>query len=820
MKSKTRAVTAALLTSLVVSAQGAEYFVSLQGNDIHHGLSQDKAFQTIQKGVDTLAEGDTLTILPGEYFESVKRDNLGGSNRVTTIRAAIPGTVLLRGDVPAPAFKPAEGRPFVYVTDFDRPVQGVNERDTLSMLVKAVSLTDLEFLHGGFYHDLEAGKLYLSTTQLGAPDSRAYTVSVLGANGLYFENPQRVVIDGLAATGFNSADILPAYPGYRGVWGILIGHGVDCVIRNCTAFLNGGGIALFTHYGNRQPGKGNVIEHCRAWANFSPFISEGANIAAFSVNDDTIRDCEGYHAGCGIRLYGAIGPGTLERCRAWDGYIQIKGGVLHSFDGPGRAVDCIALGDLHVHNLTNSIVGSWNDYHRGFETPRNNISLPAETNLVPEVEFADPVNWDYRLQATSRFKGALPDGSDRGSYPYTANIFYVQADGDDKSDGLSLAQAWKTPAGAATRLRPGDTLYLAPGSYAGGMDIATSKDAPVVIRGRGHEPAELAGSVRVRGSGAVVFERIHFAGPVTVTGGRDVAFLNCVFAETVAPLALSGTAGVRLEHGRFPAHGPVFSGCSGVYLAGNLFAGATQPAVAIDRPDTIVYSDYNLYGAADSVWQVGTRKAPISALQPTHERYSQIGAGVDVPVAGPFGKGAGPYRPPDKPALHVTAPVIHAVTDTTADIEWRTSLAADCVLSWRVKDAAEDVKWTQEHWPLRTYGFTSYSVRGLMPDTDYEFRMKFEEPARLAEGEGEVKELLLPFRTAVAPRTPIAWYVATNGNDTAAGQSREQALRTVSAASARARAGDTVWVAGVLHGSQYHHRQCCTQGRVLSARNT
>ncbi len=821
MNLKTITFTATLLTSLLASAQGAEYFVSPQGSDTHNGLSQAASFLTIQKGVDTLAEGDTLTILPGEYFESVTRENLGGTNRVTTIRAAILGTVLLRGDVPAPAFKPAEGRPFVYVADFDRPVQTVNERDTLSMLAGAVSLTDLEFVQGGFYHDLEAGKLYISTTHLSAPDARAYTVSVLGTHGLYLERPLRVVIDGLAATGFNNVELLPSYPGYRGAWGIVIGRGVDCVIRNCTAFLNGGGIVFNTAYTSkgREPGKGNVIEHCRAWANSCRFISEGANIAVFNVNHDTIRDCEAYGGGRGFRLYGSIGPGTIERSSAWDSNIQIKGGVLHSFDGPGLVDRCFALGAAHVYSLSNSLFSGENAYHRGVETPRDNIRMLAEKDLDPDREFADSINWDYRLQATSRFKGALPDGSDRGPYPYTANIFYVQADGDDKSDGLSLAQAWKTPAGAATRLRPGDTLYLAPGSYAGGMDIATSKDAPVVIRGRGREPAKLAGPVSVSGSGAVVFERIHFAGPVTVAGGRDIAFLNCVFAETDVPLTLSGTAGVRLEHGRFPAHGPVFTGCSQIYLAGNIFAGAAQPAVATDKQDAIIYSDYNLYGAADSVWLVGTRKIPISALRPGHECYASDGAGVDVPVAGPFGKGAGPYRPPDKPALHVTAPVIHAVTDTTVDIEWRTSLAADCMLSWRVKGAAEKAKWPRERWPLRAYGFTSYSVRGLMPDTDYEFRMKFEEPARLAGTGEEIKERIITFRTAAAPRTPIAWYVATNGIDTATGQSREQALRTVSAASARARAGDTVWVAGGTYTELIHVRSTGTEQRPLTFRS-
>jgi hypothetical protein len=240
-----------------------------------------------------------------------------------------------------------------------------------------------------------------------------------------------------------------------------------------------------------------------------------------------------------------------------------------------------------------------------------------------------------------------------------------------------------------------------------------------------------------------------------------------------------------------------------------------------DKQDAIIYSDYNLYGAAASAWQVEARKVPISALRPTHERYSQIGVGIKVPATGPFGKEAGPYRPPEELALHVTAPVVHAVSDTTVDIEWRTSLATDCTLLWRVKGGAENAKWTSENrpLPLRAYGFTSYSLWGLLPDTEYEFQVKLDEPAQLAGGAGEVKELLLVFRTAAAPRAPIAWYVATNGNDTAAGQSREQALRTVSAASARARAGDTVWVAGGTYTELVHVRSTGTEQRPLTFRS-
>jgi len=82
----------------------AEYFVNKQGADGNDGKSRGQAYATIQKGVDALAAGDTLTIGPGEYPEGVKRVKLGAADADTVIRAEIRGTALLRGDVAAPAF--------------------------------------------------------------------------------------------------------------------------------------------------------------------------------------------------------------------------------------------------------------------------------------------------------------------------------------------------------------------------------------------------------------------------------------------------------------------------------------------------------------------------------------------------------------------------------------------------------------------------------------------------------------------------------------------------------------------------------------------
>jgi len=798
----------------------SEYFVSLEGSDQSNGTARDQAFRTIQKGVDALEQGDTLTILPGEYFEAVKRENLGGPDRETVIRAEIPGTVLLRGDVPMPPLKPAEGNPSIFEADFTQPVQAVNERTTLTMLTKAVSKDDLAFLPGGYFHDAENGRLYISASDLQKPDASAYSVSVLGTHGLYLEGPQRVVIDGIAATGFNTAEMIDIYPGFRGAWGIVIGSGKSCVIRHCTAFFNGGGIALNTAGRGKkfQPGSDNVIEHSTAWGNASRYISEGAGIAAFNVNNDIIRFCEAYHSGRGLRVYGAIGPGKIEHSLARDGIIQIKGGILHSVDGPGLVDRSIGLGNVDSFNLSHSIVGIWNTYHRGIETTMDNILLAGEKELNPDAEFADPENYDFRLQATSRFRGTGPDKSDRGPFPYKETIFYLRAEGNDKADGLSLAKAWQTPAAAASRLRAGHTLYLAPGKYAGGMEVKTSKGEPISIRGRGESLTDIDGAVQVSGPGSVTFERIRFSGPVTVTGGHDAVFLNCEFAKTADALKMDGTKGVRIENSRFSQGGANLSNCDGIHLSGNIFDVGKAPAITVNNFSNVRYADYNVYPSAESCWKEGSKEIPTAELRPAFERYSRIGPGIATTLAAPFAREAGPYRPPNQQPLNVTAPLLHSATDTTANFEWRTSNPVDCQLAWRIV-GGEKEDWKRERWPLRIMGFTSYSLWGLEPDTEYEFQVTMTDPFLLDGKVVDQDPLLLTFRTDAKPGAPVEWFVATDGSDAADGRSRQKALRTVNAAATRASAGDTVWVAEGTYSEIVYVRSTGDKERPLTFRS-
>jgi len=810
----------ALLLAPAAALQSAEFFVSLEGSDANEGTTREQAFRTIQKGVDALAEGDTLTILPGEYFEAVKRENLGGPDKETVIRAEIPGTVQLRGDLPMPPLKPVEGKPSVFQADFTHPVQAVNERNTLTMLTKAASVDEIAFLPGAYFYDEGNKRLYLTASNLQKPDASSYTVSVLGTHGLYLESPQCVVIDGISATGFNTAEMIDIYPGFRGAWGIVIGSGKNCVIRRCTAFFNGGGIALNTARPGKRfpPGSDNVIEHSTAWGNTSRFISEGASIAAFNVNSDTIRHCNTYRSNSGIRVYGAVGPGKVENSLARDGAIQIKGGVLHSFDGPGLIDRCVGLGDVHSFNLSHSIVGGGNAYHRGFQTTADNIRFGQEENMDPDTEFADPENGDYRLQATSRFRGTGPDNSDRGPFPYKENIFYLSTEGNDEADGLSLANAWRTPAVAASRLQAGHTLYFAPGEYPGGMEVKTSKGEPITIRGRGENLTDIGGEVRVSGPGSVTFERIRFSGAVTVTEGHDAVFLHCEFNQPGDALKMVGTKGIRIEHSRFSKGGANLRDCDGIYLAGNIFDDSKTPAIAVNDLSDVHYADYNVHSSNESSWRSGGKEIAITELRPAFERYSQIGSGDTAYFAAPFARGAGPYRPPNQQPLNVTSPLLHSVTATTANFEWSTSHPVDCQVAWRIA-GGEKADWERERWPLRVRGFTSYSLWGLKPDTEYEFQVTITDPFLLDGKAVDQKPLSLTFRTAAEPSEPVEWFVATDGSDANDGRSRQKALRSINAAAERAAAGDTIWVAGGTYSEIVYVRSTGDQEHPLVIRS-
>ena len=582
-----------------VAASGSapvEYFVSISGSDSADGRTEATAFETVQKGLDALAAGDTLTLLPGQYAEAARREDLGGEG-ATVIRAKFPGTALLRGDVPLSGFQKREGYRFVYSTKLEKKPTGVLEIDTLQILKEQVEAAAVEFVPGSYFYDDAAKTLFISSSDLQPRAQHVYTAGMVNRTGLLLVRPRNVVVEGIAATGFlPSENKTHNFAGH--VSGIMMVDPVDCVIRDCTAYLNGNGVCMVG-------GSGNVIERCVAYGNFTPFHAPSGNIVRFNSDREIIRDCLAYGSpGVGIKVYAAInGPVTLEGNTAWG-----HGGDDFWIKGSGPGIESsmasrnVGTGLWHVGNVEHNLVGSRNTYRP--EMSADNVVLAG---LNADLEFADPENFDFRLQSTSTLRGAAPGGADRGPHPFAGNVFFLKPDGDDSADGLSVATAWKSLGRALAGTRGGGTLLLLPGEYAAPKEaVAGSAGAAVQLRGRGNGAAVITGDLTLGGIGELEIVRLQFLGAVRLRGGDEVEFSQCVFRGETAGVEASGMKNLRFSHCEYRGYrdaGIVATGGTKLFLDGNWFDGGSRPGLRLEQENAVVYSDYNAFASADGIWR-------------------------------------------------------------------------------------------------------------------------------------------------------------------------------------------------------------------------
>ncbi len=819
------------------------YFVRQGGDDALDGTTPETAFATIGRGVEALSAGDTLTIGPGEYHESIAREGLGSDAADTVIQAAIPGTVILRGDLQAPAFAPLEGSDFVYVADFDPEVevQMVNELDTLTPIERTVSLSALDVIPGFFYQDREAGKLYLSTSDRRPIEQHRYTVTVIGTHGIYLRDPVRVVIDGLVATGFNTATEVSHREGtHRAVWGMFIRDGRECVIRRAHVYMNGRGIG--TNSGAEYAGN-NLVERSLARGNHARAGNNQSDLGGITLIDpqqDVVRYSESFLNGeYGINIRGGGEDGQLEshqsfmrRNLAWgNGAEDFK--IKTGYSSIHYAENCVALGTVsNTPNARHCLMGRGSS---GFSD--DNILLDQEADLDLAAEFADPDNHDYRLQATSRFRGAAPDGRDRGPFPYEADVYFVSPDGDDGGDGLSVAQAFRTVARAAEALAPGDTLYLSPGTYADDVALALSgsSDAPIAIRGRGTDPVIVEGAWSIANSRHVEIERLHFAGSVDVQESEFVSIERSSFSAPAIGLSARAVTGLRLMYNLFTGFGQAgveITASERTTLAGNLFDNDGAVGVRVDDAAAVIYADYNGYRHDSIAWQVADGGCSLDDARPALETHSrrvvpeidaasgrpEVRNRVDVAALGPYARPVGNYRDGrPEPELRLTkSPEVHSVSATTANIEWATSLPATTHFAWGPTPAMEN----EVGFPVLYAG--SYSFTGLEPGTTYYFQIRSLSIPNIVDLQldpVDVDSPVLEFTTASSDAAPATYYVAPDGDDANSGTSRADAFRTIQRAADAVNVGDTVLIDEGAYAERVVVRATGAPGAPITFRN-
>jgi hypothetical protein len=618
------------LGDLVPDRPAGDWYVAVDGSDERDGRSYETAFATIQKGVDSLQPGQTLIIGPGEYFGAVFVDHLGSMEEDTTIRAEIPGTAVLRGDIPAPAFEKLDGYSRVYEADVepDHGVQMANELDTLKVLSRAPSIDELDFTPGRFYQDKEARKLYLSSSDTRAVDLHRYTLSVTPTHGLYLDAPQRVVVEGLTVTGFNN--LVGVDYSEQTLWatyGIFIRNGRSSVVRDCQAYLNGRGIGTSNEYDDTSGD--NLIEGCKAWGNGGVGLAyDTGGIDLLYSRRDQVRSCEAFlNTANGISMRGGVenhveaDASFIRNSLSWGNTeydFWIKMGENFNF-----YENSVAFGSTgNTDHLRRCVTGD------GAVMGTDSIILGEEADLDLTKEFADPDNFDFHLQARSRFVGA-DAGADRGAFPYEENIFYVSPGGDDSADGLSADRAWQTLDRALRDLEAGDTLYIEPGIYTGSIEasLAGSEDEPIVIRGRGKEPSVIDGDFSLTDGRHVLFERIHFKADVSVSDCDAASFHNCVFMGRGTALTATNTANLRVTQSTFTGFETAavdLPCCAAAHLAGNLFDNRGGPALRVSSRETVRYCDYNSYADMQHGWQLGENAVgTLEEIMLGHDRVSK-----------------------------------------------------------------------------------------------------------------------------------------------------------------------------------------------------
>jgi len=826
---RTFSICAIALLFLGGRVRPADYFVSTQGDDGNGGLSRTAAFRTVQKGVDTLKPGDTLTVMPGEYGQNVRRKQIGSQDQDTVIRAQIPGTVTLRGDVPAPAFREVKGQDYVYVADFDAAdhVSAVNELDTLTILDAVPNASELAYVPGAFHYDKKAAKLYLSSSDWRPPSEHRYTVSVIPTHGFYLYDAHRVIIEGLTVTGFYADHEMPRHDyTLNGTWGLFLAGAKNCVICNCRAYLNAQGIGVnsLARPGYR-PGEygGNVIETCVAWGNGSPLgVGDRGGITLVQTRRDLVRNSRSFlNADYGIN----IRSGNREHTE--EDKSRLVGNIAW---GNGKADVKIKTGFDNIYATERTVaMHPSNDYDPSYclledadpnKIPASNIVLQAEKDLDLDVEFADPENRDYRLQATSRFRGDQP-GGDKGPYAYKENIFYVGPRGDDKADGLSVANAWRTLGRAVRDLKPGDTVYMEPGEYRGKLELRAEGDEgrPVAMRGRGKGPVTIVRGVRVTEARHIEFKRLNFQGGVYLRDAEAVAFSNCRFLGEDTGLQAAKTAGLAVWHCEFSDFGQAgiaLTGCSGVDLRGNLYDNRNGVGVRTDAFEAVLYSAYNAYRNTTAAWQVDGRILSVGhAGHDTHVRDME--GLVALKTGGPLGRPVGPYRDeqPQKEMRLVQAPVVHSTSATTANVEWRTSLPSVCGVAWG------DTPECKNRESFLVDCFASCSLTGLKPGATYCVRLtSLQVPREMADKikaeRVELEAEPVSFTTLASRPAPRTLYVAADGDDGNRGLDRANAWRTIQHAADNVRPGDTVRIAGGTYTERVRIRATGAAGAPIT----
>ena len=753
-----------LLTGfLVLPLAAAEYFTAPFGSDLGPG-SEKSPFKTVGRGVKALKPGDTLTIFPGRYHEAVEWKFNGSSEQYTTVRAKIPGTVLLHGDRPVTGFRPVPGIRNWFVTDFPFEPEIVLEQDTRTAYMRGEPVREGSPLiaFAVSHYDRQNRKLYIATSDGADPALHRITAAAFKKHGFGVvpADPKgkvgKVVIDGLCCTGFFTNT--PA--AHQSIWGIFLDKPENCIVRRCSAYLNAGGIGM-------QFAEKSRIESSKAFCNGTSNHGSAGNIIMLNSRNSVIDGCFSLMSRTyGIRFYGGLNynnrisrSASLGDSRGSASLGDSRGSIWIKPCDEKSILSQVFADSLVACKRSEYSIFSVNDYDRSGKNGKTSQPMNKLSVFSCGRDFADPWNGDLRLQKGSKIERGFP-GED---------VYFIAPDGRDSNDGRSIESPWKT-----LKNVPSDsTVYFLPGTYAGGLELKADR---VTLAGRGQHAPALIPSLTLNGNNITLL-RLKFTGTQTgalVCSGRDIMIDRCEFDGGIDRIAAKAAGNLKITH------------CA--------FDGAVRQPVSFTRSSGVVLH---------SILKDSKLPDGFGAFDNSYPGQDPLLSAVD-------GLPFGPYfiQYAWTPGIWTDLKLLQSGS-TLANIGWWSTSRSKMYLLYRPKNGGQ---WKAVSDYTADNTFHTVTLTGLRPGTEYEFLLRVNPAAGYritreflpppAKGRhsgkkhsGYAQSQVQSFVTPQEDRVPKEWYVAPDGNDTAEG-SREKPFKTIFRAALAALPGDSVIIRG------------------------
>ncbi|MBR7139179.1 MAG: DUF1565 domain-containing protein [Lentisphaeria bacterium] len=755
----------ALLAVLIVSpAWAVEYFVGVNGSDKNPGTSEKAPFRTINHAIRKIVPGDIVTILPGEYHEEAQRNDLKGDiNRPTVIRAKIPGTVHMRGDIPAPRFTKVPGRKNVYMCQVDKMPEYVLERDTVKRYFSVPSVSEVEMAAGTFFKDVKNKRIYIQTSDTLEPEKHLITFSVIRGDAIRFSGSgnKNIHISGIMFSGFHAAAPNPGYMSTFG--GVFIRNAVNCSVKDCIVYLSGSGIIM-------RGVTGTTVENCVLFANHTDFNNSGGNLVFYGpAKNSTQRNIISFASnGAGVRLYsGKFLNCLIENCCAFDndyGDIWIKPASNTSVVKGSYAGSL-----MQARRIENSIFTRGDTKYHGKAI--KSICRERERHFDPEKEFVSPANLDFRLMENSIFR----KGTGRGVKGYDQKVVFNDA----------------------TKLVSGGTLYF---SAPVKKNVVLRNLENITIRGRSIMPAVLKGDLVLENCKNVRLENVNVMGNASFKGCAGLTIRRSAFLKDVVIPANS-----QVRHNLFAGS---VKGADDGFLRGNIFCVSYN-----GKPR---FSGWNAYVKNNiPAFEVCSWRAPAPIFNNAaagdltlKNHYLFAGRSAD-------GFPTGQYR-------YDVVSNYDGVTFETGNV----SSSSATFLINSASQVKATVKLTAPgaasvSQTINTKGSGAFAFTGLRPGVSYKAVCTViptpeacltNAPVNSAKS----KKYTCTLKTLTGDKAPRVWHVSPKGDNANDGSSPAKALAEINAAIRRAGPGDTILIGSGVYTEQLRINSTGTKGKFLT----